>query len=125
MTARARGIIITAGIALLLIVVATNHAIQHHSEMIALYECGQNIHSIHYAIKVYERDTGQTLQNLKQLIPKYLPKLPTCPLTGTDTYSITWEHPIDQNALVYCSDPRHRITAKKPWFSEEITHSWW
>lgn len=50
--------------------------------------CNNNVRSIQNAILLWSQDHDpETLQSLNQLTPYYLQSLPSCPFSGTDTYS--------------------------------------
>jgi hypothetical protein len=100
------------------------HAAAHHRDMRLLYECGQNVKEINDAIDQFAAKHGSYPDRLSQLIPAYLPSIPTCPIAHVDTYSATWKHRAGQTAHIYCTTPSHTITASTPWFSRDII-GWW
>lgn len=55
-----------------------------------LRTCESNIHLLKEAIEAYKADHGELPKNRRQLVPDYLPSLPTCPTLGLDTYRVAF-----------------------------------
>ena len=53
--------------------------------------CYRNLARISTALDNYAKDNeGNYPQNLDELVPKYMDKIPLCPQSGTDTYSVSY-----------------------------------
>lgn len=78
--------------------------------------CRHNVLTIARALDAYSRDHGGPYPDrLSDLVPRYLPAVPVCPSTGTDTYSAgyQWDQytKLDQHSgfyLVCCKGRNHR-----------------
>jgi hypothetical protein len=57
-----------------------------------LTACKSNLHNIATALEMFASDqNGSYPASLAELIPNYLRMVPTCPASGTDTYSSTYK----------------------------------
>lgn len=71
-----------------------------------LAACRSNVLVLATAIETCEREQQLPVKSLQKLVPAYLKQLPTCPVSGTNTYVLMRE---DQspNFTVCCSGRHH------------------
>lgn len=60
--------------------------------------CIHNVGLISMAVMNYNEDHKQPPAHLRQLVPRYLAKIPECPVAGADTYSSSYV----LDGYVYC-----------------------
>ena len=59
----------------------------------SLEQCRENCRTIGSALDMYGLDNdGQYPRDLSDLVPRYLESIPTCPATGSDSYSGSYHH---------------------------------
>ena len=75
-----------------------------------LQDCKSNLKNIGTAAEMYSTDnSGRYATSLKQLVPGYLPTIPTCPAATTDTYSPAFTSASNPDAYtVVCVGDVHR-----------------
>lgn len=84
--------------------------------------CSSNLKSLGTALEMYSRDhKGHYPAALSALTPNYLKSLPTCPTTGLDTYSLTYQVSSKPDAYTVFCQGRHHIAAGMPANHPELT----
>ena len=76
--------------------------------MVELEECRENIYLIFFALCQYYKNNNGFPEELENLVPEYLPKIPQCPGGAKDTYSGSYTvNRKNKNFTFYCRGCNH------------------
>lgn len=89
-----------------------------------LKTCEDNLGKIGEALEGHSKDNnGKYPETLGLLIPRYIAEIPSCPVSGTDTYSISYQVSDERDSYTfYCSGHNHQnlhIPANYPQYSSK------
>lgn len=88
----------------------------------AFTACGQNLKSLATSLQQYCNDNNQQLPaTLGLLKPSYMQSIPTCPESGSDTYSASYQmNVLPSSFTIFCQGNNHvgslGITSNQPFY---------
>jgi hypothetical protein len=85
--------------------------------------CKSNCRNIGTALEMYSSDFEVYPSAMKKLVPKYLRTMPTCPASGSDTYSSSYLVRMNRDGkggdyIFFCSGSNHSAVGAPPNFPQ-------